>query len=170
MYARLKSGEIIVEPSQSTSAVPGGMIHHWRGIVFIPGANLNRTLLFLQNYNEQYKYYWPEVQKSKLLRRNAGHFDVWLRLKRTKVVTVFLDAQFSIDYTSLDETHALSRSHSTQILEVENAGSFNERRRPEGNDNGYLWRLNSYWRLQERDGGVYVQLEAVSLTRAIPDG
>jgi hypothetical protein len=33
-----------------------------------------------------------------------------------------------------------------------------------------MWRLNSYWRFQQRDGGVYVQLEAISLTRDIPTG
>jgi hypothetical protein len=39
-----------------------------------------------------------------------------------------------------------------------------------GHGNGYLWRLNTYWRFEEKDGGVYVQCEALSLTRDIPFG
>jgi hypothetical protein len=41
---------------------------------------------------------------------------------------------------------------------------------PIGEGHGYLWRLNTYWRFEERDGGVYVQCEALSLTRDIPYG
>ena len=41
---------------------------------------------------------------------------------------------------------------------------------PPGNDNGFLWRLNSYWRFLEKDNGVYVQCEAISLTRDVPTG
>jgi hypothetical protein len=33
-----------------------------------------------------------------------------------------------------------------------------------------LWRLNTYWSYEERDGGVYVQVESVSLTPSIPYG
>jgi hypothetical protein len=31
-----------------------------------------------------------------------------------------------------------------------------------------MWRLNSYWRFVERDGGVYIECQAVSLSRGIP--
>jgi hypothetical protein len=41
---------------------------------------------------------------------------------------------------------------------------------PVGNDHGFLWRLDSYWRFEERDGGVYIECEAISLTRDIPTG
>ena len=33
-----------------------------------------------------------------------------------------------------------------------------------------MWKLYSYWHFYQRDGGVYMQLEAVSLTRGIPPG
>jgi hypothetical protein len=35
---------------------------------------------------------------------------------------------------------------------------------------GFLWRLNTYWSYQQRDGGLYMQIESVSLTRSIPTG
>jgi hypothetical protein len=39
-----------------------------------------------------------------------------------------------------------------------------------GQDHGFLWRLNSYWRFEERAGGVYVECDAISLTRSVPVG
>jgi hypothetical protein len=33
-----------------------------------------------------------------------------------------------------------------------------------------MWRLNTYWRVFERDGGTYVQCESISLSRDIPFG
>ena len=45
-----------------------------------------------------------------------------------------------------------------------------EREKPVGKDRGFLWRLNSYWRFLERDGGVYIQCESLTLTRGIPWG
>src|SRR5882724_6658997 len=44
----------------------------------------------------------------------------------------------------------------------------NEREKPIGKDRGFLWRLYSYWQFQEKDGGVYVQLESVALSRSVP--
>jgi hypothetical protein len=70
----------------------------------------------------------------------------------------------------LDATHASSTSYSTRIAQVENAGQPDERELPLGKDGGYLWRLNSYWRYFDSGNGVYVQCEAVSLTRDIPTG
>jgi hypothetical protein len=36
-----------------------------------------------------------------------------------------------------------------------------------GDDAGYLWRLNAYWRFTERDGGVVVECETVGLSRSL---
>src|SRR4029077_15554109 len=70
----------------------------------------------------------------------------------------------------LDAGRAQSRSYSTRIVEVEHAGESNERAMPAGYDDGFLWRLYSCWRFSEADRGVYVQCEAISLTRDIPTG
>ena len=61
-----------------------------------------------------------------------------------------------------------SRIYSLRIAEVADPGTPQERERPAGRDDGYLWRLYTYWRFLERDGGTYVQCEAISLTRGIP--
>lgn len=173
--AQLRNGEVIVERQQTLDhgaqiSVPGGLIHHWIGTVFIPGATLTKTLAFLQDYDNQYKGYSPDVQGSKLLRHNGDDFKVYLRLRKHKVITVVLDTEYDVKYSLLGPERATSYSRSTRITEVENAGKPDEAQKPVGHDSGFLWRLNSYWRFLERDGGVYVQLEAISLTRDIPTG
>jgi len=173
--ARLYKGEVVSEPvsapnGQHPLQVPHGLIHHWIGTVFIPGATLDRTLSFLQNYDDAYKFYSPDVQRSRLLERNGDEFKVFMRLKKTKFVTVILDTAYDVQYVSVASDRAASYSRSTRIAEVENAGKANESEKPVGNDSGFMWRLNSYWRFLQRDGGVYIQLEAISLTRDIPTG
>ena len=53
---------------------------------------------------------------------------------------------------------------------MDNPGTANEKEKTPGEDNGFLWRMETWWRLEERDGGVYVQNEVVSLSRDIPTG
>ena len=55
-----------------------------------------------------------------------------------------------------------------RIAEVENAGKSDEREKTPGEDRGFLWGMETWWRMEERDSGVYVQSEVVSLTRDIP--
>jgi hypothetical protein len=174
-YLRLKKGEMITERLETLDGsqripVPGGLVHHWMGTVFIPGATLQQTLTFLQDYDNHTKFYGPEVQQSRLVQRNGNDFKVFFRLKKTKVVTVILDANYDVKYTMLGPDRVTSDSYSTRIAEVQSPGKADESEKPVGNDSGFLWRLNSYWRFLERDGGVYVQLEAISLTRDIPAG
>ena len=174
-YQKLKTGEIITDHLQTLDhgtlvAVPRGLIHHWIGTIFIPRATLAQTLAFLEDYDSQYKFYAPDVQRSRLVERDGNQFKVFLRLQKKKVITVILNTNYDVKYTSLGPDRATSDSRSTRIAEVENPGKPNESEKPVGNDSGFLWRLNSYWRFLQRDGGTYVQLEAISLTRDIPTG
>lgn len=173
MQRRLKAGDVVTKclvPDGNPISVPGGLIHHWLGIVFIPGVSLDRTISFLQDHNQQAQFYSPDVQQSRLVKRDGNNFRVFLRLRKSKVITVILNTDYDVSYSELDANRATSRSISTRIAEVENAGTANESEKPVGNDSGFLWRLNSYWRFWQKDGGTYVQLEAVSLTRDIPGG
>ena len=40
--------------------------------------------------------------------------------------------------------------------------------KPDGQENGFMWRLNTYWRFLERDGGTYIQCESLTLSRDVP--
>jgi len=174
-YDRLRRGEIVIErfPSRGprdAGAIPGGLIHDWVGVVFIPGASLPRALAMLQDYDHDADYYRGQVLKSKVLWHAGGEFRIVLRLKRTRIITVIFDTEYDVHNKQLDATHATSESHSTRISEVEDAGTAREHDRPVGDDHGFLWRLDSYWRFREADGGVYVQCRAISLTRDVPAG
>lgn len=149
---------------------PGGLIHHWLGIVYIPHTSLARVLATAQDYNRQKEEYRPEVVRSRVLFRSDDHFKIYLRLRETEVITVTLDTWHDVSYSRLDATHISSRSYSTRIQEVRNAGERDEYLMPVGHDGGFLWRIDSYWRFEARDGGVYVQCESISLTRDIPTG
>jgi hypothetical protein len=173
--ARLKQGEVIIDRIETldhdrTIAVPDGLIHHWIGATFIPGVTMAQTIAFLQDYDSQYKYYAPDVERSRLVEHDGQNYKVFLRLRKKHVVTAVLDTNYNVTYSSLGPSQAVARSISTHITEVANAGQKNEFEKPVGNDNGFMWRLNSYWRFEQRDGGTYVQLEAISLSRDIPTG
>jgi hypothetical protein len=176
VYADLRRGQILVHEEEqrcgpaACAEIPGGLIHDWTGIVFVPGISLTQALAALQDYDRDSAYYGPEVVQSKLLARSGDEFRVFLRLKRVQMITAVFDTEHDIRYANLDATHAYSRSYSTRVVEVENAGEPGERDRPIGDDRGFLWRLYSYWRFYQDDGGVYIQCNAVSLTRDIPTG
>ncbi len=169
-YSRLRNGEVLVKEIAAGDDLPGGLVHDWVAVAFIPNATVANALAELQDYNNDAKVYAPEVLRSKLLQRSDGQFLVFMRVKKKSFVTVVMDMTNDIRYFELDRTRAYSRSYTTRIVEIEEADTPKERQRPEGDDHGYLWRLYTYWRLQEKDGGVYVQCRAVALTRGIPYG
>jgi len=173
LYAQLRQGEIIIEQLETLESakhikVPDGLIHHWIAVSFIPGVSLQQTLALLQDYDRHQTIYNPDILRSKILSTDGNHFKVYMRLHRKAIVTAVFNAEFDVTYFPVDEGRIRSQSYSTRIAEVENADRPDEREKSIGNDHGYLWRLNSYWRFQERDGGVYVQVESVALSRSVP--
>jgi hypothetical protein len=174
-YARLQHGEVVsdklrtADPS-GASTTPGAMIHHWVGIVFIPGATLAEVLAVVEDYDRHSEYYKPDVDRSKLVEHAGDNFKVFYRLRKKKIVTIILDTDYDVHRHSLGAARAYSDSHSTRIAQVEHPGETEESELPPGKDEGFLWRLNSYWRYFDSGGGVYVQCEAISLTRDIPSG
>jgi hypothetical protein len=150
--------------------VPGGMIHHWLGTAFVPGASINEALTLLQSYDAHQRIYAPTVAASKLRSRDGDRFAFFLRFVMKKVITVVVNSEHEAVFRRPAADRAEGWIRSTRIAEVEDAGTLNEREKPVGNDGGYLWRLNTYWRLLARDGGLYIHCESVSLSRGIPLG
>jgi hypothetical protein len=56
----------------------------------------------------------------------------------------------------------------TRIQEIENYGEPGQHALSEGEGNGFIWRIFSITRFEERDGGVYIELEVIALSRDIP--
>ena len=171
----LRRGELVID-SLSTREngrnidIPDGMVHHWIGVVFIPGTTVDKAVSLLQDYDHHAQIYAPNVAASKLLSRDGNNFRVYLRFMMKKVITVVVNSEHDARFTRDAPNRASSRIYSTRIAEVESPGTPSEREKPVGDDGGYLWRLYSYWRVFERDGGTYVQCESISLTRDIPLG
>ncbi len=172
-YATVRQGEVYAAPLRTLDngqkiKVPNGAIHHWVGVVFIPRATISNVVAIINDYPDQAKFYNPDVQSSKLLEQSDDDSKIYLRLYSKSVVTVVYNANFDARTVKLDESRLESRSCSTRIAEVADPGMPDEHEHPVGNDHGYLWRLNNYWRMQEKDGGTYVQIEVVELSRGVP--
>ena len=171
----LRRGELIIEKPRTLDGgseidVPDGLVHHWLGLAFVPGATIDQALALLQDYNDHGQIYRPVVARSRLIARSGDTFKFYLRFFMKKVITVVVNSEHEARFTRPAPGRAEGRIHSTRIAEVENPDTPEERELPVGHDGGYLWRLNTYWRLLARDGGVYLQCESVSLTRGIPLG
>ena len=174
--AALRRGEMFMEPLETLDAsgqkiqAPNAIIHHWLATVFVPGANLQQTVALMQDYNRHQDIYKPEVVRSRLLSRQGNDFQIYYRLRKKKIITITLNTNHDVHYFPVDAQHWYSRSYSTRIAEVANVDTPNEHEKPPGHDGGFLWRINSYWKFEEEDGGVYIECESVSLTRDIPAG
>lgn len=172
---RLKNGEVVIDRLRTHDAgkeveAPDGMVHHWRAVVFAPGATIQQALGVVQDYNNHSKAYAPDIERSKLLKREGDKFSIYYRVRRKKVVTVVMDTYYDVTYGPVMGHRMTSRSYSTRIQEVKSPGEANERVLPPDTGTGFMWRLYSYWRFEERDSGLYIQCEAVSLSRDIPTG
>jgi hypothetical protein len=171
----LTRGDFLIESRKTRDGgrdidIPDGRVHHWMGTVFVPGATVDQALALLQDYDRHHEIYSPNVAGSRLLERDGDRFRVSLRFFMKKVITVVVNSEHDAVFTRHAPDRASSRIHSTRIAEVENPGTPEEREKPVGRDGGYLWRLNSYWRVLQRDDGVYVECESITLTRNIPFG
>ena len=169
----LLRGVVVIEGAlnKGTTEVKNGLIHDWWGAVFIPAATLAKTLNVVQDYPRHNIVYKPEVVAARILSRQGNDFEVYLRIVKAKLfISAVLNSEHEIHYVQLDPTHIYSRSHSKRIAEVSDPGKPTEHELPVGKDRGLLWRMNGYWFFAERDGGVYVESEAISLSRDIPFG
>ena len=169
---QVSKGEIAAQlwSGRGPVEVPNGLIHDWIGAVFVPQTTVEATLARVQDYDNHKNIYKPEVMDSKLLSHDGNNFQIFLRLLKKKIITVVLDTDHDVHYQQVDGTRWFCRSHTTRIAEVDDPGTPKEKVLPPDTGYGFLWRLYSYWRFQEQDGGVYVECRAISLSRDIPIG
>ncbi len=160
--------------------VPNGLIHDWTGAVFVPGATVEQTLALVQNYDNHKNIYQPEVIGSRLISHDGNDFKIFLRLLKKKIITVVLDTDHDVHYSEVSPGRWFCRSYTTRIVEVEDAGTEKEHALDPDTGYGFLWRLYSYWKFDEKSderrppapaaNGVYIECRAISLTRDIPYG
>lgn len=169
---RLRRGELIVKQIKPAGGaeLPGAMLHDWRGTAFVPGAKAADFERLMKDFGDYPKHYSPQVVQAKVTAQQGDHLQATMRVRQKHVVTVVMDTAYDVIFARLDAQHGYSISRSTRIAEIDAPGTAKERTLGPGEEHGFLWRLNTYWSYEERDGGLYMQIESVSLTRAIPTG
>lgn len=169
---KLRRGDLIVErltPSRSAVA-SGAMLHHWRGTAFAAGAKAADFERLMKDFSAYPRHFSPQILQARVLAQQADHIQASMRVRQRHVITVVMDTTYDITFTRLDAQHGYSISRSTRISEIDSPGTASERALNPAEEHGFLWRLNTYWSYEERDSGLYMQIESVSLTRSIPRG
>jgi hypothetical protein len=169
---RLRRGELIVEQltPDTASDFSGAMLHHWRGAAFAPGTTAADFERLMKDFNAYPQHFSPQVLQARILAQQGDHLQAVMRVRQQHVITVVMDTTYDIVFGRLDARHGYSISRSTLISEIDAPGTPRERALTSTEDHGFLWRQYTYWSYEERDGGLYMQIESVSLTRSVPTG
>ena len=167
---RLRRGELVIEQLSPQGELPGAMLQDWRGTAFAPGASAADFERLLKDFDAYPKRFAPQVIQAKVLSQRDDCFRASMRVRQKHVLTVVMDTVYDIGFGRLDEQDGYSDSRSTAIYEIGAPGTDREHALSPKDEHGFLWRLNTYWTYQERDGGLYIQIESVSLSRSIPAG
>jgi len=170
--ARLRSGEVVVAElgREQDRELKGGMVHDWIGAALLPDAHVDDLVAIIRDYENHDKIFAPEVVDSEILSEDGDRLHVRLRLVKKKVLTATLETEHEVVVEQVSETRRRMRSESVRVAEVKNAGGANEELKPVGKDNGFLWRMNVYWRFEQTEEGVVVECRAISLSRKPPAG
>jgi len=165
--ARLRRCEIIVEHFRPPNggAFPDALLHDWSGTAFVPGAKAEDFERLMEDYEAYPQVFSPQVRRARVLGRQGDRFQVVLRVRQHYVITVVLDITSNVHFVRLDARHGYSISRNTNVAEIDDGHALS----PDAS-HGFLWRINTYWSYEERDGGLYMRIESVSLTRSIPRG
>jgi len=169
--ARVGRGEVVVAPAagHGSEAVPSGLIHDWIGAIFIPGASLDRVWALAHDYKNYPHMYRPAVASSKELACTGDRRElqmVWQH--KVLFVSAAMQGRYQVHDVRLDAHRGVSVADAVEMREIERYGHADQRLLPPGTGNGFIWRIRSIARYEERDGGVYMELEVMALTRDIP--
>ena len=169
----LHQGGVIIErletrDGSSSIDLPDSLMHHWVGLVFVPGARVGDAVALMQDYDRHSSIFAPNIAASKTLARDDQRFRVALRFYVKKIISVTMDTENEAVFVRAGADRAYSRIRSTRVTEIAEAGTPREHAKPAGQENGFMWRLNTYWRFLERDGGTYIQCESITLSRDVP--
>lgn len=174
---RLHSGDLVVEHVVESGAAsgnpPGALLHHWRGTAFAPGAHAADFLRLMRDFDSYPRHFSPEVVTAHTVSRQGDrgdHIQATMRIRQHHVITVVMDTAYDVTFTPMDALRGYSVSRSTRVTEVDSPGTPKEHALSPSDEHGFMYRLNTYWSYEERDGGLYLQVEAVSLSRSIPMG
>jgi len=168
---QLRAGEILVTGvgESNPKKVPAGLIHHWMGAVFVPNAKIDDVLGVVRDYPHYKDYYNPSVIDSHAIHQtpSSDRFSMLLMNKSFFLKTA-LDSEYESSYVQAGSHRWYSIATAVRVQEVEDYGEAGQHELPADEGNGYVWRMHSIARYEEADGGVYIELEAIALSRDVP--
>jgi len=168
LLRRVRGGELLVS-SRGHPDVPHGLIHHWVGAMFLPDVTLDEVNAVLNDYDRYPDLYRPRVVKVTVLKQMDDYQKVtMLMVQKAFGVTGAVEADDEIHIIKLDSRRVYSLSNATRVQEIVDYGQPDQRLPSETQGPGYVWRTVSMNRLEQRDGGVYIEMEMISLSRGIP--
>ena len=105
---------------------------------------------------------------ARIIEAGPGSNRVGLIVQRRKVITVVYATEHMVTFRRLQPDRAISTSIATSITELEDYGTSAQKAKAPGDDHGFLWRWQAYWRFQQTPAGVVAECESVSLSRGVP--
>jgi hypothetical protein len=168
----VRHGAVVVAPLLNhggTLSVPNGLIHHWIGAAFIPDVPIDRLLGLLQDYSRYPEIYKPAVADSRFIACAGDRAEfsmIWRR--RVLFVNAAIEARCQTSCFVGNRRRGYSIADSTQTREIAEYGQPGEHFLPPDTGSGFIWRLHTITRYEEQDGGVYLEMEALALTRDVP--
>lgn len=169
---RFKQGETMITdrtPTEMTS-LDGAMLRHWQGEIFIPGAKAQDFLRLMKDFNNYTRIFHGQVVRSTINSAAGDHYQITMRTRQEYGIAVVMDTSFVVDFRSTNAQSGMSISRSTAVSEIDNAGKKNEHALDAAHEHGFLWRLTTFWTWREQNGGLYLRIESISLSRGIPTG
>jgi hypothetical protein len=173
--ARLQQGELVIEdlkPAKSKD-LDGALLQDWRGTAFVPGAKAADFERVMKDFAAFPRYFSPQILRASAVAQQGDRYQVRMRVRQKHIITVVLDMDYDTRFARADRGGAArgySISRSTRVAEIDAPGTPQERVLAPNQDRGFLWRINNYWTYEERDGGLYIQVESVTLSRSAPAG
>ena len=169
--AKLRQGEIIVSPAKPNVPikVPSGLIHDWAGAIFIPNASIADVMRVIRDYDHYQTVYHPNVVGSKSI--EAGEMEdrfSMVIMNKSFFAKSALDSDYHSAFVRVGDEHWYSTTETTRVQEVAEYEAASQHLLPEDHGKGIIWRLYSVARYEQRDGGVYIELEAIALSRDVP--
>ena len=137
--------------------------------MFIPNVSLDQVMRVLNSYDRYSDIYKPLIRKTSVIEQAGDSVKLnALAVEKAFAVTAAVQLDEEIQIANPAPNRVSITANSVRIQEIANYGRPSEHAFPEARRPGYVWRALIIQRLEQRDGGVYVELETISLSRGIP--
>jgi hypothetical protein len=165
---RVQNGKLLIT-NHDPRKVPQGLIHHWVGVMFVPNVSLDQVMQVLNSYDRYSDIYKSLIRKTSVIEQDGDTVKLnVLAVQKAFSTTAAVETDEEIRITRPTPNRVCITANSVRIQEIANYGQPSEHAFPEARRPGYVWRALIVQRLEQRDGGVYVELETISLSRGIP--